>query len=80
MCLRGPSSSGVSKLKLVQKDEVELPRSKVYVKGRGRKRAFQAKDLKTWTVVRIEREKQWIESKIMSSLLIVPVVKMTASG
>lgn len=80
MCLRGPGSSGTSKLKLIQKDEVELPRSKVYDKGMGRKRAFQAKDLKTWTVGRIEKEKQWAESKIISSLLIVPVVKMTASG
>lgn len=47
-------SSGASKLKLVLKDEVELPRSRFYVKGM-RKAKFQAKELKTGIVFRIER-------------------------
>lgn len=46
-------SSGTSKFKLALKDEMELPRSRVYIKGMRRKRAFQVKDLKTGTVVRI---------------------------
>ena len=37
------------------KDEGDLPRSRVYVKIMGRKKAFQAKEPETKTVVRTSR-------------------------
>lgn len=47
-------SSGNFKFKLILKGKMELHKSRFYVKGMERKRAFQAKELKIGIVVRIQ--------------------------
>ena len=45
------------------KDEWELPRSRVYVRVMRRKKAFQAKEFETRTVVRILRVRKSMDCR-----------------